>query len=462
MANILLARRGSSNTKRVGKSWVARYVKRQKGIKSKYSRALEYVRAKAQDPIIFNNWFELVKSTIEIYGIHNDDIYNFDETGFAMGRTGTAKVIGRSDIHGRRATIEPGNREWVTTIECTNASGWALSPRIIFKGKRKMRYWFQERLPTNWFFDTSKNGWTSDKIALRWLKNTFIKETEGRTKGVYRLLILDGHGSHLTPEFDEICVKHNIVTLCMPPHSSHLLQPLDVSCFGPLKTYYHLLITDLSRGGAIEIDKSDFLLAYPEARRLTFTKETIMNSFKFAGILPLDANRVISKLNVQLTTPDSTSSLSNDEEEETEPRTPTDFADLQRVESRIKALRENCLSFPSSPEKKMVGQIIKGSQILMHQLTFLECEIEDLRNELSRKKKKQNRSRKQITHEGDLSVGEVLEQFPETPVASEAESTETQVESMPTLQPPFRRTYRCSVCKANGHRKDKCPTLSGK
>lgn len=51
------------------------------------------------------------------YGIDPDDIYNFDETGFAMGLTATAKVITRSLYYGRQSVLQPGNREWTTAIE---------------------------------------------------------------------------------------------------------------------------------------------------------------------------------------------------------------------------------------------------------------------------------------------------------------------------------------------------------
>ena len=59
-----------------------------------------------------------------------------------MGLTATAKVITRSEYYGRRPVLQPGNREWVTTIECTNASGWALPPYVIFKGKVFIESWF--------------------------------------------------------------------------------------------------------------------------------------------------------------------------------------------------------------------------------------------------------------------------------------------------------------------------------
>ena len=168
------------------------------------------------------------------YGIDPDDIYNFDETGFAMGLTATARVITRSEYYGRRSLLQPGNREWATAIETISASGWALPPCIILKGKVFIESWF-DNLPDDWRIEVSPNGWTSDEIGIRWLEKLFIPSTIARTKGKYRLLILDGHGSHLTPKFNEICSQNDIIPICMPAHSSHLLQPLDIGCFAVLK-----------------------------------------------------------------------------------------------------------------------------------------------------------------------------------------------------------------------------------
>ncbi|CRL29069.1 DDE superfamily endonuclease, CENP-B-like [Penicillium camemberti] len=134
----------------------------------------------------------------------------------------TSASAARSEYYGRRPILQPGNREWVTVVECTNASGWALPPCMIFKGKVFIESWF-DGLPEDWRFEVSPNGWTSDKIGLRWLEKLFIPSTS-RTKGVYRLLILDGHGSHLTPKFDEICEQNKVIPICMPAHSSHLLH----------------------------------------------------------------------------------------------------------------------------------------------------------------------------------------------------------------------------------------------
>ncbi|RJE19133.1 Pogo transposable element [Aspergillus sclerotialis] len=128
-----------------------------------------------------------------------------------MGLIATTKVVTRAEYYGRRSLLQPGNREWVTSIETVNAMGWALPPCLIFKAKVYQRAWYEDKnLPHDWRIEISQNGWTTDEIGLSWLQNHFIPITTSRTKGKYRLLILDGHSSHLTPQFDRICSENDI------------------------------------------------------------------------------------------------------------------------------------------------------------------------------------------------------------------------------------------------------------
>ena len=120
---------------------------------------------------------------------------------------------------------------------------------IIFKAVRFMEAWFSIDIPGDWRIEVSDNGWTTDAISLRWLEKIFIPSTTSRRGGRYRLLVLDSHGSHLTPEFDQLCTKNDIIPLCMPAHSSHLLQPLDVGCFAVLKRSYGRLVDQQMRLG---------------------------------------------------------------------------------------------------------------------------------------------------------------------------------------------------------------------
>ncbi|KAG2000748.1 hypothetical protein GB937_010876 [Aspergillus fischeri] len=211
-------------------------------IKSRYSRRYNHERAKCEDPKVIQEWFDQLHEVISQHGILEDDIFNFDERGFAMGLIATTKVVTRSNMPGKPHLLQPGNREWVTTIECINAKGWSIPTCIIFNGKVHIEGWYQDyALPSDWRIEVSENGWTTDEIGLRWLPKVFIPATTSRTIGRYRLLILDGHGNHLTPAFDKACRDNNIVAIY-------------------------------------------FLKAYPEAHGDVFKPGNIKNGFLAAGI----------------------------------------------------------------------------------------------------------------------------------------------------------------------------------
>jgi len=96
------------------------------------------------------------------------------------------------------------------------------------------------------------------------LKNVFDKHTKACTAGRYCLLILDGHSSHTSAEFDQFCTENMIIPLYLPPYSSHLLQPLDVACFRPLKHTYRQQTQIYIQHGINYIDKKNFITIYQQ------------------------------------------------------------------------------------------------------------------------------------------------------------------------------------------------------
>lgn len=127
----------------ISERWVSRFVWRHDEIRSKYTSRYDYQRAKCEDPQVILKWFELVRNTIQKYGILEQDIYNMDETGFQMGVATTSKVICGSKTRGSRAkSLQPGNREWVTAIITINGAGTVLPPQIIFAGKKHQSQWY--------------------------------------------------------------------------------------------------------------------------------------------------------------------------------------------------------------------------------------------------------------------------------------------------------------------------------
>jgi hypothetical protein len=118
-----------------------------------------------------------------------------------------------------------------------------------------------------------------------------------------RLLILDSYKSHNSKEFKDYCRDNKIITLCMPPHSSHLLQPLNVGCFAPLKKAYGRQVEALMRSRISHVTKLEFLPAFKRAYEAAITSNNIQGGFQGAGLALFDPERVISALNVKLRTP---------------------------------------------------------------------------------------------------------------------------------------------------------------
>src|SRR5205814_4285118 len=89
---------------------------------------------------------------------------------------------------------------WTTIIETVSATGIALKPAIIFKGKDLQTQWFIDEFKTiaDWYFICTENGWTDNEVAQRWLEDIYLPQTNSllQNESDARLLILDGHNSH--------------------------------------------------------------------------------------------------------------------------------------------------------------------------------------------------------------------------------------------------------------------------
>jgi hypothetical protein len=85
MANILLTSRRITPPPTVGVNWPSRFIKPRDELRTRFSRRYEYQRALNEDPKSLREWFTTVQRVSDENGIQPEDIYNLDETGFAMG-----------------------------------------------------------------------------------------------------------------------------------------------------------------------------------------------------------------------------------------------------------------------------------------------------------------------------------------------------------------------------------------
>jgi hypothetical protein len=446
MADKLLAARGGGH---VGVHWPRNFVKRTDSLTTRINRAYDRQRALCEDPVLIRSWFELVEQTKAKYGILDEDVHNFDEAGFMMGKITTQLVVTGSERRGRSKAIQPGNREWTTVIQGINAAGWAIPPFLIFAGKYHLSAWYEENIPRDWAIAVSDNGWTTNEIGVEWLKH-FIKHTEGKVVGARRLLILDGHESHHSLEFQELCKENNIYTLCMPPHSSHLLQPLDVGCFSPLKRAYSREIEALIRHHINHITKLEFLPAFKAAFERSFTSANICSAFQGAGLVPLQPDVVLSQLDVQLHTP-TPAALP---EAPWEAKTPSNVRELEAQSTLIRdRVRQHKSSSPASIIQA-IGQLKKGAEVMMLSAELMRDRITSLERANEAASKRRQRKKKRIQQRGVLTKGDGEDILAQKEAKQQIEREQRQDRERSGLN--RQALARCTRCREPGHNARTC------
>jgi hypothetical protein len=353
-------------------NWPNTFIKRTPRLQVKLGRTYECQRKLCEDPQVIRGWFELIKNTINKYGIIPEDMYNFDEAGFQMGQISASKVVTDADRLGRPKQVKPTNTEWVTLIQGACADGSTVPPFLVLKGKEFNHAWFYQGLPLTWTFTVSQNGWTTDQIGLQLIQH-FEKHTRQKTVGSKRLLILNNHRSHTTSEFRSFCKDNSIVLLWMPPHSSHLLQLLDVGCFSPLKTAFSKLNQDLIRNHVFHVTKVDFITTFKQAFLASFTQANVQAGFRGSGLHPFDPEAVLFHLDPVPMSPSQPSS-----QESWCAKTPSNTKEVDKQTTLIKQRLERHQSSSPTPIVEALNQLSKGAQVMAALTALLQAQCHEV------------------------------------------------------------------------------------
>ncbi len=372
-----------------------------------------------------------------------------------MGVISTSKVITTSERQGRARTVQPGNREWVTIIQGISAEGRAIPPFIIFAAKLHQSTWYNSSLPPTWKIALSENGWTNDELGFQWIQH-FHQYTALPSRGKYRLLIFDGHGSHQTGQFRQFCLDNHILTLYMPPHSSHILQPLDVSCFGPLKRAYSQQIKQRMRLSNNYITKAEFLPAFYIAFQQVMIPSTITSGFEATGLVPFNPQRVLEYLNpIIQNTPSPQASSSSQES-----KTPSTFKEIKKQAALIQKERRKRRRSSASPSDRHFAKLLKGFETVVYDRAILIAENKALKAENQHKKQKRATSKKFLQKGGSMTVKDGLEQAQQPMVARQL-NVEVENEVSQNLEILAETGFtkaprRCSKCRSFQHTARSC------
>ena len=210
-----------------------------------------------------------------------------DETGIMTVPKKRSKCLA---LRGKKqiGCLSSGERGVLVTAEtCMSATGVFMPTMFVFPRERAKPELLDNAPPgTSAAYHSS--GWMQTDIFVNWFKKFITFSNPTKEKPV--LVLLDGHATHTKSlALKEMARANNVILLCFPPHTTHRLQPLDVSFMSPVSTYYAENVQkwlQMHPGRAVTISQVGEL--YGAAFMKAACVQTAVNGFKATGIYPFN------------------------------------------------------------------------------------------------------------------------------------------------------------------------------
>ncbi|XP_022824970.1 tigger transposable element-derived protein 6-like [Spodoptera litura] len=269
----------------VGKKWLRGFLRRHPTLSIRTPEAVSAARVKGFNPVAVANFFDLYEPELDKIKSAPHRVYNVDETGITVVQHKRSKVVsmkGKKQV-GALTSLERG--KLMTIVTCMNACGTYVPPLIVFP-RKNMAQDLMDGAPAGSIGDCHPSGWIQTHLFTKWFQH-FINFTKP-SKDDPVLLVLDGHYTH-TRNIDLINLArdNNVIIVCLPPHCTHRMQPMDVAFMKPLKAYYSQEIETWLRNNSGRTLTNKYVArlfgaAYEKAATMTNS----VNGFRKAGLFP--------------------------------------------------------------------------------------------------------------------------------------------------------------------------------
>ena len=214
-------------------------------------------------------------------------LFNCDESGFSMDHK-PGKLIGLKKDRCLNMTTS-GEKAQLTVLACVCAAGYAIPPLIIFD-RQRMKHEFTAGEMPGFAYGKSRNGWIDSEIFEEWFSTRFLPHAPSSRP---LLLRLDGHSSHYQPAVVRKAAKSGVILFCLPPHTTHLAQPLDRACFSPLKAAWNAecQLFMCSNPGKV-VNRYNFTQLFARAWAKAMNPANIASGFRVTGVYPFNRNAI--------------------------------------------------------------------------------------------------------------------------------------------------------------------------
>ena len=142
----------------------------------------------------------------------------------------------------------------------------------------------------------STNGWMDADLFKKWLEESFIPKIDKAHIPKLVLLIINEAKYHISLPISELCNENNIILYTLLLNVTHLIQPLDLSLMGSIKTNYRECIhkwLQNNLGGVY--DKNTLIKVFAKVHKKAANVENVVSGFHHAGIFLWDPTKVDNK-----------------------------------------------------------------------------------------------------------------------------------------------------------------------
>jgi hypothetical protein len=221
-------------------------------------------------------------------------LWNCDETGFSTA-VASKRILARRGEKEVHETIGGSGRECITVLAAGCADGIKLPPYVVYKGKNLWSRWTKNG-PVGCLYSVSDSGWMEGDNFMQWFSKLFVPAVKHLVDTAPVILFFDGHHSHISIKLIEEARYNKVHLICLPPHTTHILQPLDVSVFGPVKNQWKKCLKQFQiETCASVVTKEEFPHLLAELYQKSFLPHHFKSGFRACGLYPLCRDAIPSR-----------------------------------------------------------------------------------------------------------------------------------------------------------------------
>ncbi|KAL0869395.1 hypothetical protein ABMA27_007635 [Loxostege sticticalis] len=280
-----------------GRDWAANFLIRHKSVLSnRISSNISSDRAKVNEEVI-DEFFDNYEETIQ--GIEPDCIVNYDETNLTDDPGSNKFIFRRGTKYPEK--VMNSSKTAISLMFSGTADGTLLPVYTVYKSEHKYDTWVLGG-PETAHYNNSRSGWFDSICFEDWFNSIIIPFAKSK-HGKQVLIIGDNLSSHFSENVLKSCQKYNIKFACLPPKATHLMQPLDVAYYAPLKHYWRQILTDWKKKEGRK-QKTLSKNAFPGLLQKLLNRledsgsssQNLISGFEKTGLYPVNRDRPKTRL----------------------------------------------------------------------------------------------------------------------------------------------------------------------